>query len=136
MTSSSRPRTASPTGMVIRPPVEWTGVAAAEAGGGLEGHCPDSRVIEVILHLRDQLVRLVPVNPDGVLDRRQPARVEGDVDDRPAQGDNPAVGWGGHGQGQSDSAIASGVTAIAVTRSARLTMPTSLPSRRIGSRLT
>jgi hypothetical protein len=70
--------------------------AACQAVGGGHRHRPDPVVAQVLLHLADERVVVRPHNLHRVVDLRQPAGGELDVDDGPGDLDH-AAGRGGSG---------------------------------------
>ncbi len=67
--------------------------AATKTGGRLEGDGAHGRFVQMTLNLRRQVAWLIPGDFQRFLDLRQDSRLEGDVDYRPAQGDDPTRVW-------------------------------------------
>jgi hypothetical protein len=67
--------------------------AATKTGGRLEGDGAHGAFVQMTLNLRRQLAWLIPGDFQRFLDLRQDSGLEGDVDYRPAQGDDLTRVW-------------------------------------------
>jgi hypothetical protein len=67
------------------------GHAAPKAGGGLKRNPADRALVEMSLHLDNEIFRPVPFDDQGFVERRQFGRLEGNVDDGAAYREDLSV---------------------------------------------